>query len=117
MFSDKPKLIFTDSKLTIKTMGTSVEHEIGNVRRIYYKDVSASSIAIHNVNMVSYDGFTLTIANAEIGTEVIIYSIDGKIAMKEIIGTIGTVTLQLGKLQRGIYIVKFNGQTFKFSTI
>lgn len=123
--AEKPHVEFGTDVVYIISSSFTTEFDYSSIKRIYFGDDSQASDAPGPVTDIAnepapnrftfeyVDGQTVRMTGVDEAMQVAIYSIDGKRMAMDAERNGDEVTIRLGDLQRGFYIIKTNKQSFK----
>ena len=123
--SETAKVEFGADIVYITTSDFSAEYDYSSIKRIYFGDNSESSDPPGPVTDITdeptpnrftfqyVDGQTVRMTGVDEATKVAVYFIDGKRMSMDAERNGDEVTIHLGGLQRGFYVIKTNKQSFK----
>lgn len=114
-----PKVSFVGDRLTVKSSDILDEYPYAEVRDIKYQGVTTTidGIAADRVTHplpFRRDGSKLVFKPGQEGTATL-YAIDGRNVGSAVLNPAGSVTLDLGHLPSGIYLVKIGRVTYKIA--
>lgn len=115
-FSEKPVVTYADNQLVITTTKTSVQYPLYLLQKIDFELTDAT--AIEQVKPDAKFRFTdgiLYITGGAPGSQVVIYDMRGMTEGQYRIDDAGNAVISLQSLSKGLYIVKTNHFTFKFT--
>ncbi|MBR1463881.1 MAG: hypothetical protein IJ604_10995 [Prevotella sp.] len=115
-FSEKPVATYSDNQLVITTAKTSVQYPLYLLQKIEF--VLSGTTSVEQVKSDAKFRFTdgsLHITGGNPGSPVYIYSMHGMSEGQYRIDDAGNAVISLQRLSKGIYIVKTNHFTFKFT--
>ncbi|MFA6200573.1 MAG: T9SS type A sorting domain-containing protein [Bacteroidales bacterium] len=116
ILNDQGKIYFYGSNLIIdQSNGQTQTIEISNIRKLYFQtNLSISEdIAVDN-NIILYPNPAtdqIKLSNIKVHTLISVYSMDGKLLINQFSSS--DKSINVGNLQKGLYIVKANDKTFK----
>lgn len=115
-FSEKPVVTYADNQLVITTTKTSVQYPLYLLQKIDFEltDATAVEQVKPDAKFRFTDG-TLYITGGDPGSQVVIYDMRGMTAGQYLIDDAGNAVISLQSLSKGLYIVKTNHFTFKFT--
>ena len=123
--AEEPRVEFGTDVVYIISSDFTTEFDYSSIKRIYFGDDSQSSDTPGPVTDITYeptpnrftfqyvDGQTVRMTGVDEATKVALYSIDGKRMSMDAECNGDEVTIHLGGLQRGFYVIKTNKQSFK----
>ena len=117
--TDKPIVSFSADKLEISVLNMSLSYDC--VTSISFVDEATTAIEgnleakADSPKIVSFDGNTLKISGIPTHTTVWVYTLEGKMQQREVVGNECSVSISFSNLMRGTYIVKTNSKSFKIS--
>lgn len=113
--AENPKTTFKDNDLVITCESMTVSYPLEQVIRYTYELVSTGvdNISLEKAVCISQCNDALTLKNLKPGTNVSLYTVDGKLVMAHITGDSRSVTISLSERPKGMYIVKANDVTYK----
>lgn len=115
-FSEKPIVTYADNQLVITTTKTSVQYPLYLLQKIDFELEDATSIEQVKLDAkFRFTDGTLYITGGAPGSQVVIYDIRGMTAGQYRIDDAGNAVISLQSLSKGLYIVKTNHFTFKFT--
>lgn len=123
-FTERPKVIVTDDGLRVEANGEErISYAFDGVKRIYFEDDVISSVpevaAEARQGAASCPKFScqngmLTAEGLTPGEDVAVYALSGQLAAKSTAGADGTLSVAIGTLPQGTYVVKaLSGANFK----
>ena len=115
-FSEKPVVTYADNQLVITTTKTSVQYPLYLLQKIDFEltDATAVEQVKPDAKFRFTDG-TLYITGGAPGSQVVIYDMRGMTEGQYRIDDAGNAVISLQSLSKGLYIVKTNHFTFKFT--
>lgn len=115
-FSEKPTVTYADNQLVITTTKTSVQYPLYLLQKINFVEVEATDIEqVKTDAKFRFTEGTLYITGGDPGSQVYIYNMRGMTAGQHRIDDAGNAVISLQSLSKGLYIVKTNHFTFKFT--
>lgn len=123
--ADTPKVEFGQDVVYIISNDFTTQFDYSLIKRIYLGDNSQSSVdpgpatsleeetTPNRFTFQYVDGQTVRMTGVDDATKVALFSIDGKRMSMEAERNDDEVTIHLGGLQRGFYVIKTNKQSFK----
>ena len=119
LLNEKPVLTFVDD--AVKVVSTSEEALIKRSLVDHFEFLAEVPTDINDVKEnsgvgenVELDGDAIRVSGLPQGCKVQVYSVNGQAQITAVAGEDGNVTLQLGSLSKGIYLVNYNKTTIKF---
>lgn len=111
-FTANPQVAYTTTGVTITATGQdAVTLDFDEIEFIDFVDLGSVSEVEANTVTVRVTESALVIENAEEGSNLTIFSIDGKLLLNATIAD--TFSIDRSRFQKGVYIVKINKTTFK----
>lgn len=115
-FSEKPIVTYADNQLVITTTKTSVQYPLYLLQKIDFELTDATAIEqVKPDAKFRFTDGTLYITGGDPGSLVYIYSMRGTTEGHYRIDDAGNAVISLQSLSKGLYIVKTNHFTFKFT--
>lgn len=115
-FSEKPIVTYADKQLVITTTKTSVQYPLYLLQKIDFELTDATAIEqVKPDAKFRFTDGTLYITGGDPGSQVVIYDMRGMTAGQYRIDDAGNAVISLQSLSKGLYIVKTNHFTFKFT--
>ncbi len=115
-FSEKPVVTYADNQLVITTTKTSVQYPLYLLQKIDFELTDATAIEqVKPDAKFRFTDGTLYITGGDPGSQVVIYDMRGMTAGQYLIDDAGNAVISLQSLSKGLYIVKTNHFTFKFT--
>lgn len=115
-FSEKPVVTYADNQLVITTTKTSVQYPLYLLQKIDFELTDATAIEqVKPDAKFRFTDGTLYITGGDPGSQVVIYNMQGMTAGQYRIDDAGNAVISLQSLSKGLYIVKTNHFTFKFT--
>lgn len=115
-FSEKPVVTYADNQLVITTTKTSVQYPLYLLQKIDFELTDATSVEqVKPDAKFRFTDGTLYITGGDPGSQVVIYNMQGMTAGQYRIDDAGNAVISLQSLSKGLYIVKTNHFTFKFT--
>lgn len=115
-FSEKPIVTYADNQLVITTTKTSVQYPLYLLQKIDFELADATSIEqVKPDAKFRFTDGTLYISGGDPGSQVYIYNMRGMTEGQYRIDDAGNAVISLQSLSKGLYIVKTNHFTFKFT--
>ncbi len=113
--AENPKTTFSGTEIVITTNDISISYPLEQVLRYTYELQTSD---IDNIDRpkptrVSQNGNRLVFENLEAGTEIQLFSTDGKLLAAQTANGSHAVTVSLASYPPGVYVVKANGATYK----
>ena len=113
---DQPRTTFTTDELVITTATATISLLLPQIQRYTYEDVET------NVRDVRKDGITISHKGDDIivrglakGKTVTVYGVDGRQLLAKQSDGSGRLILSLSKVSAGVYMIKADEITYKFS--
>lgn len=115
-FSEKPVVTYADNQLVITTTKTSVQYPLYLLQKIDFELTDATAIEqVKPDAKFRFTDGTLYITGGDPGSQVVIYNMQGMTEGQYRIDDAGNAVISLQSLSKGLYIVKTNHFTFKFT--
>ena len=115
-FSEKPVVTYADNQLVITTTKTSVQYPLYLLQKIDFELTDATAIEqVKSDAKFRFTDGTLYITGGDPGSQVVIYDMRGMTEGQYRIDDAGNAVISLQSLSKGLYIVKTNHFTFKFT--
>lgn len=115
-FSEKPVVTYADNQLVITTTKTSVQYPLYLLQKIDFELTDATAIEqVKPDAKFRFTDGTLYITGGDPGSQVVIYDLRGMTEGQYRIDDAGNAVISLQSLSKGLYIVKTNHFTFKFT--
>ena len=115
-FSEKPIVTYADNQLVITTTKTSVQYPLYMLQKIGFQLTDATAIEqVKPDAKFRFTDGTLYISGGTPGSQVYIYNMSGMTEGQYRIDDAGNAVISLQSLSKGLYIVKTNHFTFKFT--
>jgi len=115
-FSEKPVVTYADNQLVITTTKTSVQYPLYLLQKIDFELTDATAIEqVKPDAKFRFTDGTLYITGGDPGSQVVIYDMRGMTEGQYRIDDAGNAVISLQSLSKGLYIVKTNHFTFKFT--
>jgi len=115
-FSEKPIVTYADNQLVITTTKTSVQYPLYLLQKIDFELTDATAIEqVKPDAKFRFTDGTLYITGGDPGSQVVIYDMRGMTEGQYRIDDAGNAVISLQSLSKGLYIVKTNHFTFKFT--
>lgn len=120
-FEDVTKFSFSDDNLLINQNGTVTPISRSTIHKLLVEDVTSSSIETYdeNARIFIYPNPTSDKLNMASVTEeqvlVCIYSLSGQVLLRQKMST--SESIDVSSLSKGIYIIKINETSYKFSKL
>jgi hypothetical protein len=116
LLTEQPRIVQDDATVTFTTTNTTLELKTSEVAKVY---VTTSATGIVNVTektsgKMEQAGDMLILTGYESHETVSLFSSDGKMLQRHATDDQGYLTIPLGQLQTGIYIIKTKQQSIKF---
>ena len=115
---DNPSISFHDGSFTVSSSDNSSDatYSFADVAKIYFKPAASSDAISENDAVLLYPNpATSSLHIAGAGNEKVeIYSMDGKLVYN---GINNGKDINVSSLEKGIYAVRINGKTLKFSKL
>ena len=114
---DKPQVRFEGTDLKVTSSLGDTSFALADVLRFTYTKREGTGIdeIIDNKKGIGIQDGVLVISQLEAGTNVSIYSLDGKLLRQSNAQHAGTFRLSLSELPSGIYLVKIDNVTYKIT--
>ena len=120
--AEKPVITFGQNSITLKVSDLEATLPIANVERVEFKfnetdvltdieDVEQREETVPSFRYI--DGQTIEVAGVADDASVLLYSIDGKAAPLSLSRNGSRITVGIRNLQKGIYILRVDKQTYK----
>ena len=119
--SESGKVFFSGNSLVISTEGVSNDATIAltDIRKVLFSQNSSHTESISSDGNLSVYPNPATdrlyVVNATGNTDITIYSISGSVALHTVVGEGGSINI--GSLQKGMYLIKMNNTVIKFSKL
>lgn len=115
-FSEKPVVTYADNQLVITTTKTSVQYPLYLLQKIDFELTDATAIEqVKPDAKFRFTDGTLYITGGAPGSQVVIYDMRGMTEGQYRTDDAGNAVISLQSLSKGLYIVKTNHFTFKFT--
>jgi len=115
-FSEKTIVTYADNQLVITTTKTSVQYPLYLLQKIDFELTDATAIEqVKPDAKFRFTDGTLYITGGDPGSQVVIYDMRGMTEGQYRIDDAGNAVISLQSLSKGLYIVKTNHFTFKFT--
>ncbi len=115
-FSEKPIVTYADNQLVITTTKTSVQYPLYLLQKIDFELTDATAIEqVKPDAKFRFTDGTLYITGGDPGSQVVIYDMRGMTEGQYRTDDAGNAVISLQSLSKGLYIVKTNHFTFKFT--
>lgn len=115
-FSEKPVVTYADNQLVITTTKASVQYPLYLLQKIDFALSEATAVEqVKPDAKFRFTDGTLYISGGDPGSQVYIYNMRGMTAGQYRIDDAGNAVISLQSLSKGLYIVKTNHFTFKFT--
>lgn len=116
ILNDQGKIYFSGSNLMIaQSNGRTQTIAISDIRKLYFQtNLSISEDITVDNNIILYPNPAkdqIKLSNIKAHTLISVYSMDGKLLINQFSSP--DQIINVGNLQKGLYIVKVNGETFK----
>src|SRR5574344_1626960 len=109
---------FSDTMRVIDKNGAIGNYPISIIQKVYFETLSSISNIDNNANMFVYPNPAknyIKLANVNNNAKVSIFSLDGKMLYNNNYQTQSQI--DISSLDKGIYVIKVNDRTFKFSKL
>lgn len=117
LLSERPKVTQTTSSLVLTTTKTEVEYSKDDVWKFTLQDLSAEAVGIENIKTdnaeITQCDNVVYLSNCQAGSEVRIYSVSGVLYYSQKVSEDGTLAIDLGNLNSGVYIISTESITYK----
>ncbi len=116
LLKEKPQVRFVGPNLNVTTSNGVVSFALTDVQRFNYINLPATGIQeIKDTpdTDISYEDGTLVLSQLKEGTQVGVYTLDGKLVRQLKAQHAGTFRLNLSALPSGVYVVKAGTLTYK----
>ena len=121
-FAEKPVITLSDTNLSVSVCGVEcVNYSYADVQSVVVADdvVSAVDNVVGNDKsqhvVFSYSASTLNVSDLAANESIALYTIDGKLMLRERADADGKAAMNLSSLQQGIYVVRTqSGISYKF---
>lgn len=119
LFDDRPCTMFTEDTLHIETMTNSIDIPLEQVQRYTFEldanDISIPSEGKKGPSFRQKDD-ELLLSGLSYGMRIAIYTIDGRLLVKQSADKKGEATISLKQLSKGVYLFKIGSlMTYKFT--
>ena len=110
---EAPRFFFNNNRLELKG-DVETSFDMSEIKSIYFasSDVTSVHPVEENLSVIYQDGNSVRIEGIEDGTEVILYSSDGKV-LKQVKAECGSMVISLPDF-KGLYLLKVENQGYKF---
>lgn len=112
-FAEKPVITLSDTNLSVSVCGVEcVNYSYADVQSVVVADdvVSAVDNVVGNDKsqhvVFSYSASTLNVSGLPANESIALYTIDGKLMLRERADADGKAAMNLSSLQQGIYVVR-----------
>ena len=113
---DQPRTTFTTDELVITTAKATISLLLPQIQRYTYEDVETGvrDVRKEGIN-ISHKGDDIIVRGLAKGKSVTVYGVDGKQLLTKQSDGSGRLTLSLSKVSAGVYMIKADEITYKFS--
>ena len=112
---EQPKTTFTTEDLVITTATSTISYPLAKIQRYTYEGAQLSVRDVKSQGIsISHDGDLIIVKGLASGKNVIVYSMDGVQLLSKLSDGSGQLTLSLGSLHLGAYVIKADEITYKF---
>jgi len=110
---EAPRFFFNNNRLELKG-NVETSFDMSEIKSIYFASsgVTSTHPIEENLSVIYQDGNSVRIEGIEDGTEVILYSSDGKV-LKQVKAEYGSIVISLPDF-KGLYLLKVENQGYKF---
>ena len=113
---EQPRSTFSTENLIITTAKDSIAYPLSTIRRYTYEggSLGINDVSHHGV-IISQRGSEIIVTGLPASKSAIVYSTDGKqLLAKQSNGT-SSLVISLAKLPTGVYVIKADSVTYKFT--
>lgn len=113
---EQPKTTFTTDDLVITTKTRSVNYPLSIIKRYTYEGdaLSVRDIKVPCISIAQHQD-EIIVKNLPVGKSATVFAIDGKQLISKCSDGSPTLTLSLSKLPCGVYVIKAEEVTYKFT--
>lgn len=116
ILNDQGKIYFSGSNLMIDQSNGQIETiAISDIKKLYFQtNLSINEDIVFDTNIILYPNPAndqIKLSNIKTHTLISVYSMDGKLLINQFSSS--NQSINVGNLQKGLYIVKANEKTFK----
>ena len=110
---EAPRFFFNNNRLELKG-DVETSFDMSEIKSIYFASsgVTSTHSIEENLSVIYQDGNSVRIEGIEDGTEVILYSSEGKV-LKQVKAEYGSIVISLPDF-KGLYLLKVENQGYKF---
>ncbi len=114
--TEEPKVKFTENSMVISTTKVEVDYPLHSMERFTYGD-EVTTITDISTDKFSFkwDGKSLLFSALRPNSTVCIYSLSGMLLIRKTIQQGGEYICPIDDLANGVYMIKVNNITYKFS--
>ena len=113
--SNKPKIIFSQTEMTILSENIEVRHQnLSELSRFTYENDTESGIFnLLTEDKYLFNGESVLFPSLKANSIICVYSLSGTCVINKTTQQSGTYAIPISHLQSGVYIIKVNSLTFK----
>ena len=113
-YETQPEITFTEGDVEIKSTEQSVVYAMNDVAQIKFDDTLVGIESVNkNETRFTFRGSQLVIEGLTPQTEVAVFAADGKLWKQGAADATGKVTMAMGDLTKGVYVIKTNKVSYK----
>lgn len=113
---EQPKTTFTTDDLVITTTTRTVNYPLSKIRRYTYEGgtLSVYDVEVQGISITQHQD-EITVKGLPVGKSALVYAIDGKQLLSKRSDGSSNLTLSLSSLANGVYVIKAEEVTYKFT--
>lgn len=118
LLSDLPRIVHNDATVTLSTSNATVEFQTSEVAKVYVSTTSNHVVAVRDMTdggHVRVSGDAVCLSGYSPREAVSLYTTDGKLLKQYATDDQGRLAVTLSRLHAGIYVLKTNQQSIKFT--
>lgn len=113
-YEAQPEITFADANVEIKSSEQSVVYAMNDVAQIKFDDTIAGIDDVSkNETRFTFSGTQLIIEGLAPQSKIAVFATDGKMWKEGTADANGKVTMAMGELTRGVYVIKTNKVSYK----
>lgn len=113
---EQPRTTFTTEDLVITTTTTTISYPLSKIQRYTYEGgtLSVQDVKVCGISIKQYQD-EITVMNLPVGKSATVFAIDGKLLLSKRSDGFSNLSLSLSHLPNGVYVIKAEEVTYKFT--
>lgn len=114
--NEQPKTTFTTDELVITTITSTICFPLAQIQRYTYEGegTNLNDVRIKGIS-ISHHGDEIIVKGLPKGKSVAVFGLDGVQMLAKNSDSSGRLTVSISKLSKGVYVIKADKITYKFS--